>query len=213
MSGVFPHRRLSQDGGEWHDTQARLKLIYKSDKSDKKYFSKLDEAKSIRQVLFMAQEPFDPVEVHDEGEWKEYASNGACLEVGGYTMRQGIAILRYVAKLAGFYPTDAYDAMACDEIVYTIREFRNKIKSTTRKSTKCSEFNQVIGDKIQEVSGKYCVGDHLTIADLEMMALWDYAAEGRIMGLDKEVFNDCGKFKDIRNAILENTSYLSVKDV
>lgn len=205
-NAAFPHRaqRTSGivfkgfDGSSQHGEgkNASMKLVY----TDKQ------ATESIRHTLFIASCPFKDQWVGDT-EWAEYGAQGAVLEVAGYTMRHWIAILRYVGKLTNFYPDDPYLAMACDEIVYTIRDFRAEIKRTTRKTTKLKEFNMVVGDKLKEVSGKYAIGNNLSVADLELVSLWHWAQKGTIMGLPPDAFISCEKFEQIRENVLKHPKY------
>ena len=54
------------------------------------------------------------------------------LEVNGVQVTQCDAITRYVGKLAGLYPTDAYQALLCDEVMYVVEEAGVRMGPTYR---------------------------------------------------------------------------------
>lgn len=54
------------------------------------------------------------------------------LHVDGVQVTQCDAINRYVGKLAGLYPTDPYQALLCDEVMYVVEEASVKLGPTFR---------------------------------------------------------------------------------
>ena len=54
------------------------------------------------------------------------------LQVDGVQVTQCDAIIRYAGKLAGLYPTDAYQALLCDEVMYVVEEASVKLGPSFR---------------------------------------------------------------------------------
>ena len=52
------------------------------------------------------------------------------LEVNGHAITQSNAINRFVGKLAGLYPEDAYQALLCDEIMDAMEDLTVKVTGT-----------------------------------------------------------------------------------
>jgi glutathione S-transferase len=52
------------------------------------------------------------------------------LEVDGQTLAQSNAINRYVGKLADLYPTDAWQAALCDEVMGAVEDISTKLAAT-----------------------------------------------------------------------------------
>ena len=48
------------------------------------------------------------------------------LKIGDETYCQSVALMRYTAKLAGFYPEDALEALKCDQALDTLNELMSK---------------------------------------------------------------------------------------
>jgi prostaglandin-H2 D-isomerase / glutathione transferase len=103
------------------------------------------------------------------------------LEVDGVMVTQSDAIARYVGKLAGLYPTDAFQALLCDEILSVIEDASVKIGPTYRmtgdvqKEARLALANESmpvylrwLERQLQARGGEYFVGNQLTIADLKV---------------------------------------------
>ena len=52
------------------------------------------------------------------------------LEVDGQTLAQSNAINRYVGKLTDLYPTDAWQAALCDEVMEAVEDISTKLAAT-----------------------------------------------------------------------------------
>jgi prostaglandin-H2 D-isomerase / glutathione transferase len=103
------------------------------------------------------------------------------LEVNGVTVTQCDAMLRYAGKLAGLYPTDAYQAMLCDEVSYVVEEANVKLSPTFRmkdEELKAARLALVSGSmttylawlqkRLLAQGGEYFADNRLTVADLKV---------------------------------------------
>jgi prostaglandin-H2 D-isomerase / glutathione transferase len=102
------------------------------------------------------------------------------LEVDGVMVTQSDAILRYVGKLAGLYPTDPYQALMCDEVMNVLEDAAVKMGPTYRMSgdaLKEARLALVNGSipvylkwlekQLEAHGGEYFADNRLTIADLK----------------------------------------------
>lgn len=103
------------------------------------------------------------------------------LDVAGTQFTQSDAILRYAGKLAGLYPTDALQALYCDEVAYVVEDAGVKMGPTFRMSgeeQKAARLALVNGSmpvylgwlqqRLQAQGGEYFADGRLTVADLKV---------------------------------------------
>ena len=103
------------------------------------------------------------------------------LHVDGVQVTQSDAMLRFAGKLAGLYPTDAYQALLCDEVAYVVEEAGVKLGPTFRMSgeeQKAARLALVNGSMPVYLSwlqsqllahgGQYFADNRLTVADLKV---------------------------------------------
>ena len=103
------------------------------------------------------------------------------LHVDGVQITQCDSILRYAGKLAGLYPTDPFQALLCDEVMYVVEEAGVKIGPTFRMSgeeQKAARLALVNGSmpvylgwlqsQLLAHGGEYFADNRLTIADLKV---------------------------------------------
>ena len=103
------------------------------------------------------------------------------LQVDGVQVTQCDAMLRYAGKLAGLYPTDAYQALLCDEVMYVVEEAGVKMGPTFRMTgdeQKAARLALVNGSipvylawlqaRLQAQGGEYFADGRLTVADLKV---------------------------------------------
>ncbi len=103
------------------------------------------------------------------------------LFVDGVAITQCDSINRYVGKLSGIYPTDPYQALLCDEVMFVVEEASVKLGPTFRMSgeeQKAARLALVNGsiphylswlqDKLKVAGGEYFADGRLTIADLKV---------------------------------------------
>lgn len=133
-------------------------------------FSSVSQTESIRKALFIGGIPFSEKHVSDST-FAKYQATGAVLIHGNMVTTQKNAILRYCGKLSDLYPTDELESLHCDELIEHMREFREDVEQNHRNKQIVNEFNDKIEQKLEQTAGRFCVGDDLTIADLELVAL------------------------------------------
>ncbi len=105
------------------------------------------------------------------------------LHVDGVQVTQSDAITRYVGKLAGLYPADAFQALLCDEVMDALEDANVKLGSTfglTGEALKQARSALVNGpltmylgwlqSQLQAHGGQYFADNRLTIADLKVFA-------------------------------------------
>ena len=115
------------------------------------------------------------------------------LHVDGVLITQSAAITRYVGKLAGLYPTDAYQALLCDEVMDVVEDANIKMGPTfgmTGDALKEARTALVKGPLKMYLSwlqsqllahgGMYFADNRLTIADLKVFAYIRGLNSGRL---------------------------------
>ena len=103
------------------------------------------------------------------------------LEVDGVAVTQSDAMLRYAGQRGGLYPTDAYQAMLCDEVMAAAEDVGIKLGDTFGlKGDALKEARQALVDgpltkylgwlqgQLQAHGGVYFADGRLTIADLKV---------------------------------------------
>lgn len=102
-------------------------------------------------------------------------------EINGQLVTQGNAILRFVGKQAGLYPSDDYQALLCDEILGIVEDATQKLvttfglegdtlKEAREKLVKHSFIPalQLLQKRLIDNPSEFIVGDKLSIADLKV---------------------------------------------
>ena len=103
------------------------------------------------------------------------------LEVDGVQVTQSDAITRYVGKLGGLYPTDAYQALLCDEVLSVLEDANIKLGASfglSGEALKEARLKLVSGPlttylgwlqkQLLAHGGQYFADHRLTIADLKV---------------------------------------------
>ena len=122
------------------------------------------------------------------------------LEIDGVQITQSTAILRYVGKLAGLYPTDEYQALICDEIISIAEDMTNKIVPTlfltgeeqkaariALAETELPKFLKFLAAKLEQQGGIWFADNRLTIAELRVFALLNWLTNGTLDHMPKDV--------------------------
>lgn len=103
------------------------------------------------------------------------------LTVDGVQVTQSDAITRYVGKLAGLYPTDAFQALLCDEVLSVVEDANFRLGPSFRMSgeaQKAARLELVNGSmpmylgwlqsQLLARGGDYFADNRLTVADLKV---------------------------------------------
>jgi glutathione S-transferase len=103
------------------------------------------------------------------------------LHVDGTVVTQCDAINRYVGKLAGLYPADAYQALLCDEVMYVVEDANVNLGPTFRmtgeeqKEARLALVNGSMAmylawlqNQLMAHGGEYFADNRLTVADLKV---------------------------------------------
>lgn len=136
------------------------------------------------------------------------------LEVNGEKLAQSNAILRYIGKLTGLYPTDALEAFRVDEFVDTISEvmeqaflYNGPDKDVLRETRQkfCDNIPRYVGtlDKMVKESGKgpFFLGEKVTIADLKVQQAFVMISSDFLEFVDTNVFDEYTTLKAISQAV------------
>jgi glutathione S-transferase len=103
------------------------------------------------------------------------------LHVDGTQVTQSDSILRYAGRLAGLYPSDPFQALLCDEVMFVVEEASMKLGPTFRmtgEEQKAARLALVNGSipvylrwlqsQLMTHGGEYFSDNRLTIADLKV---------------------------------------------
>ncbi|WPC66056.1 glutathione S-transferase family protein [Rhodoferax ferrireducens] len=103
------------------------------------------------------------------------------LTVDGVQVTQSDSILRYAGKLAGLYPTDAFQALLCDEVMYVVEEASVKLGPSFRMTGDAQREARAalvngsmpvylgwLQSQLQAHGGEYFADNRLTVADLKV---------------------------------------------
>lgn len=115
------------------------------------------------------------------------------LEVDGQTVAQSNGINRYVSKLAGLYPSNAWQAALCDEAMDAVEEIATKVWATTflpaaekkaqRESLAAGPLSHSL-DRLQRRlaarGGQYFADGRLTVADLKVFVWIHHLRSGQL---------------------------------
>ncbi len=115
------------------------------------------------------------------------------LHVDGAQITQSDAITRYAGKLAGLYPTDAYQALLCDEVLGVVEDANNAIGPTYRMTGDAQKaarealaqgpLAMYLGwmeKTLLARGGQYLVENRLTVADLKVFVFVRGLNSGRL---------------------------------
>lgn len=114
------------------------------------------------------------------------------LDIDGEQLTQTNAIARYVGKLADLYPSDARQALYCDEVMDVLEDVSHKVGATFGlEGDALKEARQKLVDgwltifvrglgQLLERGGEYFVDDRLTMADLKAFVQVRSLRSGRL---------------------------------
>eukprot|EP00903_Cladosiphon_okamuranus_P012823 g11983.t1 len=181
------------------------------------YFGLPGRAEATRVALAYAGENFEDHKM-------DFAEYGACkwagkglpvLEMDGAEYTQSTALLRYAGKLGGLYPDDALGALKVDEIVMLGEDIMGKLFScmgekddTVAKGLlagKIKTLLEVLVTKIEASPSEFCVGDSLTIADLQVHAIIANVEANFLTGIPTTLIKDtAAPLEEVQTAVLED---------
>ena len=157
------------------------------------YFDLYGRAEASRMLLNVAKVEFEDVRLQKE-DWPKYkADHAAELEFGqlpvlhhdGKEISQSQSILRYLGRLYGFYPTDAYDAWRADSFIDALSDTMMQLaKMQFEQDTdkKIELFTKWAGETFPATLAKlekrlaanssqnFLVGDKLSTADFVLFS-------------------------------------------
>lgn len=103
------------------------------------------------------------------------------MEIDGAVVTQTNSICRYIGKMAGLYPTDALQALYCDEVMDVLEDVSNHIVQTfglegdalkqARKQLvegRLSVYIKGLDVLLARGGGEYFAANQLTVADLKV---------------------------------------------
>lgn len=115
------------------------------------------------------------------------------LHVQGVQITQSDAITRYAGKLANLYPTDAYQALLCDEVMDVLEDANAKVVATfglkdealkeARAALVAGPLTMYLGwlqGQLQAQGGQFFADKRLTIADLKVFVYVQSLNSGRL---------------------------------
>jgi glutathione S-transferase len=115
------------------------------------------------------------------------------LDLDGQTVAQSNGINRYVGKLAGLYPSDAWQAALCDEAMDAVEEIATRVWSTMalpEAEKKAQRESLAAGplatslDRLQsrlvDHGGEYFADGRLTVADLKVFVWIGHLRSGQL---------------------------------
>lgn len=133
----------------------------------------------------------------------------------GKEYSQSVAILRYAGKLAGLYPKDPFKAFVCDSILDTVSDLMGKAPQDSDQEVKkklrgeyaagrMKSYMTQLTNMVEGTDGKYCVGDELTIADLQLLFATGSIATGNFDYVPSDYLDDFPKLKELNTLISEH---------
>eukprot|EP00903_Cladosiphon_okamuranus_P012828 g11988.t1 len=137
------------------------------------------------------------------------------LEMNGAEYTQSTAMLRFAGKLGGLYPEDLLLALKVDEIVMLGEDIMGKLFScmgqkddTVAKDLlagKVKTLLEVLVTKISASPSKFCVGDSLMIADLQVHAIIANVETNFLTGIPTTLSKDAAApLLEVQAALLED---------
>ena len=152
---------------------------------------------AARLAMVIGRVPFedDRVKFADWESRKPSTPFGALpvVELDGQSVAQSNGINRYVGKLAGLYPSDAWQAALCDEAMDAVEEIATRVWSTMplpaaekkvqRESLAAGPLSYSL-DRLQRrlvaQGGQYFADSRLTVADLKVFVWIHHLRSGQL---------------------------------
>ena len=113
------------------------------------------------------------------------------LDVDGQTLAELNAINRYVGTLTDLYPSDAWQAALCDEVMEAVEDINTKLAATffLSEEEKTAQRNALVEgplpfyltrlqQRLEAHGGRYFAADRLSVADLKVFVWIRYLKSG-----------------------------------
>ena len=160
----------------------------------------------IRNLFRLCKIPFEDIRVK-HSDWpaikgKAVFGQMPLLEIDGQMYAQSMALLRYLGKITGMYPTDAILALQVDELMDCMLDVRGKMSTTyamgeaEKLSTRIKLAEEFIKPRLADIEkriansvqiGGFAVGGKMTIADLVLANDVTGYMSGRLDGIEKTI--------------------------
>jgi glutathione S-transferase len=192
------------------------------------YFDVKARGEAIRWAMILAEIPFDDNRI-SFAQWAQLKENEERIPYGtvpvleladGTCVTQSAAILKYVGKLAKLYPEDTFQQAKVDEVVALMHELMEKIipiyfgtilfgkdEDTKREEEKGLEektLPYMLGKLERVLAGNkmagVCVGDGVTIADIQVAALLEMIFDG-MMNISSKLLDTCPRVQHVVNKV------------
>nr|WEU39138.1 glutathione S-transferase [Saccharina japonica] len=122
------------------------------------------------------------------------------LVIDGYVLPQRLAILRYVAKLGGLFPTDDFEAAKCDAAIELSTDFyaqgvpyfseKDETRKLEMRKNMVENFFPTwlknIEKHLSKTEGVY-FGDKMTVADITVARLIKSLKDGALDGVPTDI--------------------------
>eukprot|EP00752_Nemacystus_decipiens_P018574 g16653.t1 len=166
------------------------------------YFALPGRAEATRVALAYAGKEFEDhrMDFAEYGASKWAGKGLPVLEMDGAEYTQSTALLRFAGKLGGLYPEDPLASLKVDEIVMVGEDILGKLFSCMGAKDdsvakgllegKLKTYLEVLVAKVGASSGKFCVGNSLTIADLQVHAVIANVEAGFCTGIPTTLIKD-----------------------
>lgn len=140
------------------------------------------------------------------------------LHVNDVQITQSDAITRYVGKLAGLYPEDAFQALLCDEVTGALEDINIKIGATfgltgddlqkardALATGALPKYLQWLQHQLESHGGEFLADHRLTIADLKAFVILRWLSSGKLDHIPSELIESVApKLKDYMHRIAKH---------
>lgn len=158
-----------------------------------------------RLALTVGGVPFEDhrISFSDWPEIRPSAPFHACpfLEVDGKMIAQSNTITRYVGRLTGLYPEDAWQAALCDEMLDTVEDMwvyfgatmgikdAEELKAAREKlvSERYDHYLKMMSERLQDAGGEFFADNRLTVADLQVMIICRALGSGKFDHISTDI--------------------------
>ncbi|OQR88597.1 glutathione S-transferase [Thraustotheca clavata] len=183
------------------------------------YFDMPGRAELVRLVLFVANIPFEDERLTGEqfGARKQSLpfKQLPTLTVNGEVLCQSHAMARYAGSLGGLYPaSDPLAAYRIDELLDADKDIMNATIAamfTRDAAQKPALIKDLVENKLPVMlpciearlnsTGKYFLGDKLTIADIELYLMWNNMSSGHWEGIPSTIMDGYPRWKGVAQAV------------